>query len=146
MDDTQRTAIIDKMVVEHMSDTDNKLVVHSEAPIDLDVEAPTIGKEPAIESERGISITNLNETIADEELKAVGIDSEELNGLEDEELTDKEKKELRIQMVKDFHSSKSKFSREPVHYGSQTVNKYGTNFKKKRQNKNKQQKQSRKSS
>ncbi|MFW6219905.1 MAG: hypothetical protein ACOC33_03615 [bacterium] len=59
----------------------------------------------------------------------------------DVELTEEQKKELYIQQLKE---SRIRFKNEPVHMGNVTVNKFGRNFKKKRNNKNKLTKKSRK--
>jgi hypothetical protein len=62
---------------------------------------------------------------------------------EEKELTEEEKHTLFVQEVKELHKTKSNF--KPIgHRGNITTNQFDSNYKKKRQQKNRAQKKSRK--
>jgi hypothetical protein len=89
-------------------------------------------------SDEKLDITNELEV---EEKIMEGVEEELQNFLEEEkELTDEEKKEIYIKQLKE---SKIKF-RNTVHNGNVTITKFGADYRKKRQRKNKLAKASRK--
>ena len=85
----------------------------------------------------------LNEMLSGEEVKLTEEETnidEELIDTEEEELTEEEKKELYIKALKE-----SRIKYKPVtHKGNKTINKFGTDYKKKKRKKNKAVKKSRK--
>lgn len=90
---------------------------------------------------KNVGTTSIGDELnKEDELEEVTTGEELLNLAESEDLTDEQKKEIFIEQLKE---SKIHF-RNVVHDGNKTTSKFGADYRKKRQNKNKAQRKSRK--